>query len=158
MWRSIFRARFIVHGGARWSIGSGAPISILNEPWLPDGECIGSDVAGAHFVQNVTINNLMNLYDKSWNEEVIRQVFSIDIANKILQTPLLAQIPEDRLIWKVERHGKYYVLSAYRLCIDELVDSSHLRRPGFWTGIWKLKVPPKVKNLVWRMCRGFLPT
>lgn len=158
VWRSILRARFIVRGGARWSIGSGASTSILNEPWLPNGECIGGDITGAHFVQNITINNLMNLYDKSWNEKVIRQVFSVDIAEKILQTPLLGQVPEDCLIWKAERNGRYSVRSAYRLCVTELVDSSHLQRPGFWSGIWKLKVPPKVKNLVWCICRGCLPT
>jgi len=33
-----------------------------------------------------------------------------------------------------------------------------LWRPGYWTGIWNLKVPPKVKNLLWRICRGYLPT
>ena len=27
-----------------------------------------------------------------------------------------------------------------------------------WAGIWNLKVPPKVKNLIWCMCRGCLPT
>lgn len=62
------------------------------------------------------------------------------------------------MIWKDEKHGKYYVKSAYRFCVEELFDSSHLRRPGNWSGIWKLKVPPKVQNLVWRMCRGCLPT
>jgi len=157
VWRSILRARFIVHGGARWSIGSGASISILNEPWLPNGECVGSDITGAHFVHNVTINNLMNLYNKSWNKGVVRQVFSIDITNKILQTSLLAQVHEDRHIWKAERHGRYSAHGAYRLCVDKLIDSSHFRRPGFWTGIWKLRVPPKVKNLVWRMCHSCLP-
>ena len=155
VWRSILRVRFIVRGGARWSIRSGASISISNEPWLPNGECIGSDIACSLFVQNATINNLMNLYNKSWNEGVVRQVFSIDIANKILQTSFLPQVHEDQLIWKAERHGRYFVRSAYRLCVDELVDSSHFRRPGFWTSIWKLKVPPKVKNIVWRMCVVF---
>ena len=126
--------------------------------WMVNGECIDGGITGAHFVQNVTVNSLMNLYDKSWNEEVVRQVFSVDIVDKILHTPLIAQVQEDRLIWKVERHGWYSVSSAYMLCVDELVDSSHLWRPGYWSGIWKLKVPPKVKNLVWRMCWGCLPT
>ena len=129
------RARFIVRGGTRWSIGSGATISILNEPWLSNGEVISSDIPGAHFVHNFTINSLMNLYDKSWNEQVVRQVFSDDIANKILHTPLISQVDEDRIILKAERHERYSVRSAYMLCVDELIDSSHLRCPGFWTGI-----------------------
>jgi len=158
VWRSIMRARFIMRGGARWSVGSGATIPILNEPWLPNGEFISSDIPGAHFVHNFTVNSLMNLYDKSWNEQVVRQVFSDDIANKILHTALISQVDEDRIIWKAEKHGRYSVRSAYRLCVSELIDSSYNWRPGYWSGIWNLKVPPKVKNLILRMCRGCLPT
>jgi len=158
VWQSIMRARVVVRGGARWSIRSGASISILNEPWLLNGEYISSNIQGTHFVHNFTINSLMNLYDKSWNEQVVRQVFSVDIADKILHTPLISQVDEDKIIWKAERHSRYSVRSAYRLCVSELVDSSHLWRPRYWSGIWNLKVPPKVRNLVWRMCRGCLPT
>jgi len=85
-------------------------------------------------------------------------VFSADIVNKILHTPLISQVEEDRIVWKVERHERYSIHSAYRLCVTELIDSSYLWRPGYWSGIWNLKVPPKVKNLLWRMCRGCLPT
>jgi len=34
----------------------------------------------------------MNLYDKSWNEQVVRRVFSVDIEDKILHTPLIAHV------------------------------------------------------------------
>ena len=68
----------------------------------------------------------MNLYDKRWNEQVVRQVFSTDIADKILHTPLISQVDEDKIIWKAERNGRYSMHSAYRLCVSELVDSSHL--------------------------------
>ena len=40
----------------------------------------------------------MNLYDKSWNEHVIRQVFITDIADKILRALLIHQVAEDRII------------------------------------------------------------
>jgi len=50
------------------------------------------------------------------------------------------------------------MISANSICVSELVDSSYLWRPGYWTGIWNLKVPPKVKSLIWRICRGCLPT
>jgi len=65
---------------------------------------------------------------------------------------------KDKLIWKAERNGLYSVKSGYRLCVEDLIDTSHLRRQGFWDGIWRLKVPQKIKNLIWRMCRGRLPT
>ena len=118
VWRSIMCARFIVWGGAKWSIGSGASIPILNEPWLLNGECIRSDIPGAHFVSKFNINSLMNLHDKSWNEHTVRQVFSVDIADKILHTPLISQVGVDRVIWKAERNGRYFVRSAYRLCVS----------------------------------------
>nr|ABN06084.1 Polynucleotidyl transferase, Ribonuclease H fold [Medicago truncatula] len=106
-WRSILRARFIVCGGARWSIGT---------------------------------------------------VFSHDIASAIINTPLFSKVQHDRIIWKAENDGKYSVRSAYTLCVEELIDTSFLRRPGYWSDIWRLKVPPKIKNFMWRVCRGVLPT
>jgi len=44
VWRSILCARFIVRGGARWSIGSSANIPILDAPWLANGESIDGNI------------------------------------------------------------------------------------------------------------------
>ena len=66
---------------------------------------------------------------------LIQQVFSNDVADIILQTPLFDQVQHDQLVWKVERNGCYSVQSAYRLCVEELVDVSHLWRPGNWKDI-----------------------
>lgn len=136
---------------------AGHNIPILNEPWLLNGESIPDTIAGAPLVRNVSINILMDSASKCWNELNIQQVFSEKQAVMILNTPLYEQVQHDKLTWKVEKSGRYSVRSAYRLCVTELVDLSHLHVPGFWSRIWKLKVPPKVKNLVWRMCRGCLP-
>jgi hypothetical protein len=51
-----------------------------------------------------------------------------------------------------KKNGIYSVKSAYRLCMEELVDVSDLRHPGYWAGRWKLNVPPKIKNFIWHMC------
>ena len=158
VWRSILEARFIVRGGARWCIGSGALIPILNEPWLSGGHRLANDIVGANLVQGYAVKELMYPSMKEWNREVISHIFSPEVANSIVSTPLLEQVETDKLVWKAEKNGIYSVKSAYRLCVDDLVDISHLKRPGFWSGIWRLKVPPKVKNLLWRMCRGCLPT
>jgi ribonuclease HI len=145
-------------GGARWSIGSGANIPILDAPWLANGESIDGNIAEGFYVRDFKVQSLLSEHGKSWNVPLIQQIFSTDTAAAILNTPLYDQVIYDRLIWKSERNGCYSVRSAYRLCVEELIDVSHLRRPGNWQNIWSLKVPPKVKNLSWRMCRGCLPT
>jgi hypothetical protein len=60
--------------------------------------------------------------------------FNEDFASKILTSPLITHVPSDRLIWKAEKNEIYSVKSAYKLCVEELVDITHLRRPGFWSG------------------------
>jgi hypothetical protein len=151
-------ARFIVCGGARWSIGRGGSIPSLGEPWVLNGDCIATNIVGAQHVHDATIDNLMLPNEKRWNEVVVRQVFSAELADHIMSTPLVAHVQSDRLIWKAEKNGKYFVKSAYRLCVEELIDSSHLLRPDNWSVIWKFKIPPKIRNLSWRICRGCLPT
>ncbi|KAK2358306.1 hypothetical protein QL285_095501 [Trifolium repens] len=105
-----------------------------------------------------SVQSLIDTTDKTWNWDVVNQTFSPEVANSILNTPLVGQVTEDGLIWKIEKNSYYSVKSAYRLCVEVLTDSSHLRREGFWKGIWRLNVPPKVKNLIWRSCRDVMPT
>ena len=33
-----------------------------------------------------------------------------------------------------------------------------IRDKQVWKEIWQLKVPPKIKNFLWRACRNTLPT
>jgi len=92
VWRSILCARFLVRGGARWSIGTGSSIPILNEQWLLNGSRIDGNIESAHFVRDFAVNSLLEGTSKRWNEHLIRQVFSQDIASSILNTPLVTQV------------------------------------------------------------------
>ena len=66
-----------------------------------------------------------------WNDVLVRQIFSEDMDFVVPNTLLVDRVPNDRMVCKTEKNGLYYVISAYMLCIEELVDTSHLRRPSF---------------------------
>lgn len=132
VWRSILRARFIVRGGVRWSIGTGEAITLLDEPCLLNDGFIKGNIEGAHFVRNFAVNSFLKNTAKRWNEPLIRQVFSHDISSSIISTSLIAKVQHDRLILKAEKNGVYFMRSANKLCVEELIDTSHLRSPGYW--------------------------
>ncbi|CAJ2674072.1 unnamed protein product [Trifolium pratense] len=143
---------------ARWCIGSGENISILGEPWIQGGTPISASNPSVMHLQNIKVKHLISNTTKELDSHVINNLFDQGTADAILRTPLFQQVTSDKLVWKAEKKGNYTVKIAYRLCVEELLDTSHLSRPGFWSGIWRLKVPPKVKNLLWRICRGCFPT
>ncbi|XP_024636268.1 uncharacterized protein [Medicago truncatula] len=158
VWRSILSVKLVVRQGARWKIGAGFDIPIISEPWIGSGSSIppvGDDMLA---LQPYSVGNLIDQERKVWNEPLVRQLFAVETANNILNTPLHHQVERDKLISKAEKNGHYYVRSAYRICIEEVINNDHLRKPGYWSDIWRLKVHPKVKNLVWRICRDCLPT
>jgi hypothetical protein len=133
-------------------------IPILSEPWLSDVSCINDNYDVSHVTGGPSVQSLIDTTAKVWNSDVIQHVFSPEDTRRILDTPLIDQVIDDRLVWKAEKNGYYLVKSAYRLCVDVLTDSSHLRREGYMQGIWRLKVPPKIKNLVWRICWDMVHT
>ncbi|CAM8877661.1 unnamed protein product [Rhodiola kirilowii] len=73
---------------------------------------------------------------------------------------------ENRYVWRGESSGGFSVKSAYKLAVNleklkqptvgEQSDSNETQR--FWRGLWKLKVPPRVKLFGWRLFCDSLPT
>jgi hypothetical protein len=82
---------------------------------------------------NMTVADLMILNEKRWNVPFIREFFDADSEEKLLHTPLLNSIREDKVIWRLENNGMYSVKSAYRYCVEEVIDTTGLHEASKWT-------------------------
>ncbi|KAI5441836.1 hypothetical protein KIW84_011044 [Lathyrus oleraceus] len=80
-------------------------------------------------VYGITVRNLMLPNVKQWDMSVIRDLFNFADAEEILQI------------------------------VEELTyDHESGRWEEDWCSLWNIKAPPKVKHLLWRICKGCLPT
>lgn len=73
--------------------------------------------------ENMTVNELMNEDNLSWNAELIRGLFAEEEAELILGIPLSVRSREDKLVWAPFKDGKYSVRSAYRLLRNDSIDN-----------------------------------
>lgn len=62
------------------------------------------------------------------------------------------------LAWSRTNTRAYTIKSAYHNIMEEILDTSHLKVAGNWVQIWKLNVPPKIRNFIWRLQRNCVPT
>lgn len=113
---------------------------------------------GSHLDLNLHMCDLMEVGRKAWNVPVVTSYMSPDSIPLVLNSPLLDAIKDDRILWSYDRKGHYRVKSAYRLCMDKVLDVSYLKVEGNWALLCDLKVLPKVKNFLWRVGRECLPT
>jgi ribonuclease HI len=95
---------------------------------------------------------------KMWDSHKVHSLFADSVAKHILNTPLFEEVKEDRLVWKFENNGNYTVKSGYKHYMKNKTANSNPRVEGEWSSIWKVTAPPKSKHLLWRICRGCLPT
>ncbi|XP_074337663.1 uncharacterized protein LOC141674859 [Apium graveolens] len=91
-----------------------------------------------------------------WDIDLIRDIFDDRDANLILSIPL-GEDNEDNWFWRHDKLGVYSVKSTYinlQLARSRNLDNNS----GFWRKLWNLKIPPKVKNFLWRSVNCCLPT
>lgn len=100
------------------------------------------------------LHSLIITGERVWDNELIADIFD---ANLILVIPLRSGL-EDSWYWKGEKMGHYSVKSAYGMLQSEKNSNNTSDNSGFWRKLWNLKVPAKVKNLLWRAATGCLPT
>jgi len=102
--------------------------------------------------------NLINQYLQEWNKDLIKDIFNDDDSGKILSLPLILTNEPNLLAWRLTNTGAYTVKSTYHKIMEEILDTSHLKVAGNWVQIWKLNVPPKIRNFIWRLQRNCVPT
>jgi hypothetical protein len=157
-WRSIWRSRKVLVYGCRWQIGDESKIRVMHEPWLRSshGRCLSAPQNNN--VYNLMVHHLLVPNKKEWDIEKINSLFPSEVVRDILSVPLLPLVREDKLIWSEENDGVYSVRSGYRKLMKEGNKGYGPNREEGWSSIWKIHAPPKVKHLLWRICRDCLPT
>lgn len=105
-------------------------------------------------MENATVDMLKDQSDSSWDEETIRSIFDSRDAELIMQIPLANQQTNDRIIWPLEENGRFSVKSCYRALSKDFREEDKV----YWSSIWRLKIPPKVKVFFWQVCSECIPT
>ena len=158
VWRSLLAARDIIHAGSCWAIGDGRSISVAFSSWLPHSP--GFFITPS---QEMKVDNLIENDSQQWDRGKLSATFDKRTCETILALPLNNQNSQDKLIWKENRAQRFTVSSAYlvalRLIHPNQAKHSLVQAHGStWRKIWKLNVPLKVRNFIWRAYSGCLPT
>jgi len=152
-WRSIMSAREVVEKGSKWRIGNREKVRIWKDNWLPRRGISGVQNPTRILQQDACVSALIDQDTKQWNRDLIFSIINI---------PLSCRLPEDSLIWSGEKDGKYSVRSAYHLLGDErrneVPGPSHDPHEKLWKEIWRVNLPERVTNFIWRLSKNILPT
>lgn len=159
-WRAILAGRDVLMEGLIRRTGNGITTKVWGDRWIANHQ-LGRPFTTAAEDRVRVVSNLINV-SGWWNEELVREIFCDFDAEAILSTPCNGS-GDDFLAWDPEKHGVYFVRSAYRMLETKQRMSHGGDRPGSssdtdWKEIWKLEVPPKVRIFWWRVLHEFLPT
>ena len=151
-WKSILWARNLVKKRARWKVGDGQSIRIFQDAWLPfDSGKVSS--LQSDFGSDANVAMLINLVTGWWNTHLIDHHFYPSDAKLIKSLPLCSIPQSDMLIWPKEKTRTYSVKLGYKLlceCQNEELNQPRISdiERNFWSSIWKIKVPGKIKHFI----------
>ncbi|KAL0008579.1 hypothetical protein SO802_010081 [Lithocarpus litseifolius] len=162
-WKSILKGRDVISKGVQWRVGNGAMIRIYHDSWLPD-PYNKRVVSPRDFLGNkALVFVLIDKEHRCWLPEAIDNIFLPHEATAIKSIPLSLRECEDKMFWPHFPDGNFSVRSAYRILMEEELkespspsDLSPTKR--IWKGIWSLRVPNRVKTLLWRAGTDSLPS
>nr|GLL29647.1 uncharacterized protein LOC109154171 [Ipomoea trifida] len=109
-------------------------------------------------IDNLIHAKVSGLFNEAgtWDEDVVRDLFVPSNVRRIFATPVSPNA-QDIWRWKGDIRGLYTVRHGYRLLTSSSIHADPQLQFLEWRKLWKLPVPPKVKNFLWRCMRNILP-
>ncbi|VFQ59793.1 unnamed protein product [Cuscuta campestris] len=133
----------------RRCIGDGRETTVLNSPWLlRDEDPYIRTPLPSEWV-DMKVADLVILGTKSWNRDLIHAIFLPEDSQAICNIPLCQSIKTDRWMWTGDRNRRYTVKQGYRVAHNDQAVGGNLDK-AVWQGLFRLNVPPKVRNFIWR--------
>lgn len=154
IWRSILEAQDVIRQGMRRKIGDGNSTMVWQVPWLP---CVQNGFMTSERnaqLEHITVAQLMTDDQMKWDEDILGDICNERDRNLIKQVHILMRKHDDSWYWLFDDSGRFTVRSCYR----KIKGESECPDRKFWNKVWGLKLPGKVVNFVWRMCKDVLPT
>uniref|UniRef100_A0A803PQ37 Glycosyltransferase n=1 Tax=Cannabis sativa TaxID=3483 RepID=A0A803PQ37_CANSA len=95
-WRSIMKAQSLLKKGGAIRVGSGANVSILNDPWLSDGSDPYVHTVSVSLVDK-KVSQLMSMEHDQWDMDILYDIFEERDINLIVSIPI--QVAEADTWW-----------------------------------------------------------
>ena len=156
VWRAIEGVKDIIVKGACYLIGDGSSINVWLDPWVPWIQGFIPKLAQPAFVETpIMVSMLIDTTAHCWNESQVCYLFEAESTEAILSIPLAASRQEDKLIWVPNAKGEFTSKSTYNIANPHPNQSSLSDK--MWKNIWKIRVPERVKMLLWRIATNTIP-
>lgn len=155
-WRSILAAQELLKKGCAIKIGNGRTTSIWKDSWLADPADQRVVTPVIPELEDAKVISLMRMdVTAEWDMEILDELFEPRDRERILKTPISPDY-EDEWYWKFSAKGNYTVKSTYRSLVEQ--PEVVTRTDGnFWSTLWKLRIPAKMKLHWWRISRNIIP-
>ncbi|KAK3183014.1 hypothetical protein Dsin_030300 [Dipteronia sinensis] len=159
MWRSLIWGRDLLVKGLRWGVGDGNKIRVFKNQWIP--RPISFKPITTDPRNDVKVADILDKDHHRWDIGKLNEVMLPIDKDVILTIPISWRICSDFLLWHYDKSGVYNVQSGYHVACAQKLEASASNSSiscNWWTTLWKLNLPPKVRIFVWRACLNVLPT
>ena len=158
VWRSLLNARELIRVGSLWKIGDGCSVGIQTHKWLPHTLTFHDGVD-----LTLRMAEFINPQTKQWDRGKVNAWFQPPSRDEVLRIRLGSLEGRDTLIWNENKAQTFSVQTAYHVALrmnrTRIGEHSRVQEgKPVWNRLWKLSVPPKVRNFVWRASSDILPT
>ncbi|MCH90379.1 putative ribonuclease H protein, partial [Trifolium medium] len=152
-WQSIQQASWILKKGCFWFVGNGKSINIWEDRWIHQqlGNTIWTTKPDNSNL--VKVEELIDLQNNSWKEQIINQNFLPIEAAQICNIPLISSTEEDIISWQGTKDGIYTVRSGYNAILEweNTINKQHQSNNNpmddtDWSKIW---IHQQIGNTIW---------
>uniref|UniRef100_A0A453D719 Reverse transcriptase domain-containing protein n=1 Tax=Aegilops tauschii subsp. strangulata TaxID=200361 RepID=A0A453D719_AEGTS len=166
-WASILKMFPNIKNHAFYQLTQGN-ITLWSMPWCTHWNTIHDYLIPQHsgFVDPSLVRDLWMADNKTWNHQLIFQLFREPLASHIINTDIIQDDNDDLLCWPLAPNGSCSPKSAYKICLQNI--HAHPRTTpsqvsadlkNFLNMVWKHKsLLPKIKMFAWRLLSKALPT